>query len=164
MEKSMIGLLGFGVALVLSGCGASPGDTPEETARILAEKSVEKSRLRVDQRLEDMRFKLECLEKEMEWMADRGEMLLEADKLQARIEFYEDNLDKLKDDIEFNITEVRMDKDDEKKAEVKVKFWGYEVKQDGENYKDLDLLFESNSNTYSLIEDDGWKIRNRKKD
>ncbi len=163
MKKSMIGLLGFGVALVLSGCGASPGDTPEETAKIRAEKSMEKSRLRVDQRLEDMRFKLECLEKQMEWMADRGEMLLEADKLQARIEFYEDNLDKLKD-IEFNITEVRVDKDDEKKAEVKVKFWGYEVKQDRENYKDLDLLFESTPDTYHLIEDDGWKIQNSKKD
>ncbi len=164
MSKILVGAVGILLSAALFGCGPGPGDTPEETARILAENYVN-SRLQVeiDQEVEDMRFQIECYEKDMEWRADRGESLKVIDVVKARLEFYEDNLDKLKDEIEYNITEVRVDKDDDKKAEVEVKIWRYVVKQDDDNYKDLDLIYTDRTKNWSLINDDGWKIRNKKK-
>ena len=155
MTVALALLLAFGVL----GCGPGPGSTPEETARNWAEMNIAEIPTEYERDLHRTEWQLDCMEAELEWWADRGEIRKDIDLGRAELEFKRDNMDKILDNIEFDV--VNVEKKDENNVSVTIKIWSYDVKS-GKGPKDFYLEYEADTDTLSLVKDDGdWKIKNK---
>ena len=115
---------------VLAGCGgASPGNTPEETANEYANLWIERKLDQRDRSIENYLKDLDEEEDQRSLWADRGRFQKDREEPESRIEFVEENRSAY-DDITFDITDIRANKNGTRT--VVLKFWLNEPKSGGQ--------------------------------
>jgi hypothetical protein len=121
--------LGLFLAAFLSGCsGASPGSTPEETADAFAELWIEQRIEARDRSLDRSKRNLDDRDGERFLWADRGVFRKGREKVEARIEFIEDNRGSY-DKIEYDIADIQVHKNGNRT--VVLKFWMNDEQSEG---------------------------------
>ena len=159
MTNKMIAVLALLLTVGVLGCGPGPGSSPEETARNWAEVNIADIPLEYERDLHRKEWKLDCMEEELEWGADKGKIRKDIDVGRAELEFKRDNMDKILDNIEFDVVNVQ--KKDDNNVHVTIKTWRYDVKS-GKGPKDFYLQYEAREETLPLVNVDGdWKIKNK---
>lgn len=147
--------------LGLAGCGGDM-DTPEAAARTMVQKDLETLPDDLERRIEQLKWELECDEKEMEWWADKGTLRNKIENRRAMIEFMDDNLDKAIDDVSFDVVDIQKGPGDKGK-QVTVNVWVYEPAEVAEGSKIFYLKPDKDQKRYHLVEvDKEWKRANKK--
>ncbi|GEM_PF-6564709 len=147
-------LSGFG----LGGCGGF--SDPESAVRTVVEKEIAWDKDHLDEDVKKARAAIETWEKEMEWHADRGTYAQRIDQVKAMIDFYEENLSKIRDSYSYDIINIRQpDPANDSVKEVTVKRWNYDVRK-GNGPKDFYLEYESKDLQYTFKKvENKWKLQ-----
>lgn len=156
----------LGVGLLAIGCGPSPGSTPEATAHAMAKLELKQKPKKVERDFEDKQWELNCLEKEVEWFADRGQMRRKIENLRAEVKFWEDNLSKLKGEGTYDLADIQAADDNNKT--VLINYWGYDVvnvkvsENDPGSREDFYLDYRKIDGDKIPLTNDGgkWKFKN----
>ncbi len=150
-----------GLGLGLAGCGGGLG-TPEEAANTMVKKDLESLPDEMERQMEQLRWQIECDEKEMEWWADRGTMKNRIDGQRAMLEYMDDNLDKVVDEVTFDVVDIKKGPGDKGK-EVTVSVWVYQPEEVAKGSKLFYLKPDRDLKRYHLVEvDKQWKRANKK--
>jgi hypothetical protein len=159
MKKMMPVLAVLALAV---GCGPGPGKTPEATAEAFSKVKLEEQPRDFDRMIERTEWELDCLEKEMEWFADKGELRKQIDNERARLEYMADHKGEILDSAQFDIIDLKQpDANNANWKEVTVKLWQLDV--DDEGYKKFKMEYKGRPRPMSLVLIDGkWKIKNKK--
>ena len=158
MNRAIALPLGLFLTLSAISCGPGPGGSPEETARNFAQVIIEDTPQEIERRLDRNEWELDCMEAELEWWADQGELRKEIDLGRSELEFRRDSLDQMTDEIQADV--VNIEKHDDNNATVTMKIWAYQVVK-GKGPKDFFLEYQSRKESLTLTKDDGdWKIKN----
>lgn len=134
-------------------------DTPEAAARAFVDGKLREYPRSMDRRIRRTDWELRCLEKEMEWWAERGPRRKVIEEERAQLEFLRANRKKILDTLMYDIIEVSTLKDGGKQVTVKV--WSYDVKRKDPGEYRLEYEGESRRLQFVLVEGK-WKIKNRK--
>lgn len=158
--KKLVAILA--VVVLGVGCSPGPGKTPEETAEAYGKLKMKEAPREFDREIERAEWELDCLEKEMEWHADKGELRKEIDNTRAMLEFMSDHKSEILDSAAFDIIDLRQpDPNNASYKEVTVKKWELEIKAKG--YKDFVLEYQGSPRPMQLVlVDSKWKIKNKK--
>ncbi|MBI2899933.1 MAG: hypothetical protein HYY17_07095 [Planctomycetes bacterium] len=145
-------------AWTLGGCGPSLKE-PEDASKAVVEKQLQREKDEVGRELKGARWEIACIEKEMEWYADRGEYAQRIDRLKAMLEYYESNAGKIRDSVTFDIVNITQpDPKNDSLKEVLVKVWQYDLRP-GNGPKDFYLEYEGKERKFRLKKTDkGWKL------
>ncbi|MBI2898969.1 MAG: hypothetical protein HYY17_02180 [Planctomycetes bacterium] len=152
-------------SVALAGCGPNLG-SPEDAARAVAKKETERRPKTFARDVARLEWELDCDEKELEWWADRGSMRNDIDRTRAKLEFRKDNRGKIRDDITFDVVDIRKGRDEkgnERGKRVVVHVWSYEPVEVVEGSRMFYLKFARSAREYHLVEaGKEWKIANKK--
>jgi len=158
-----MGAVLLAVPFALAGCGGPDLGTPESTAREYAKLRVKEFAWEVERRVEQEEERLEFASQRGEIWVGRGALNKDLDVKRAKLEFIQDHLSEIADNIHFDI--VDLEDVDSNNKNVTIKFWMYEVKSAQEregrtNPKAFYLDYDSDTEKVRLTKVSGeWRVQ-----